>query len=203
MSWACPSPFLCVGLVVRSRRFVAPLAPCLSWRFPSLVRVSLLRRGVSPCVSSRRGPCGVAVAPPISPYTGPGWSPPFCRVLLELRSVFYVLLCDIPPVFMAIIWSVSLTPACTLSVTPIRGCSLDNCVACDWLDFLSSSSLFWDSVICADLWSRQPGPDASCDKHSVALALSPSITVVLTACYCGMLGGLHSALRLGWLHVPS
>ena len=29
---------------------------------------------------SRRGPWGVAVAPPISPYTGPGWSPPFCRV---------------------------------------------------------------------------------------------------------------------------
>ena len=162
-----------------------------------MVRVSLLRRGVSPCVWSRRGPWGVAVAPPISPYTGPGWSPPFCRVPLELRSVFYALLCDIPPVFMAIIWSVSLTPACPLRVTPIRGCSLDTCVACDWLDFLSSSSLFRDSVICADLWSRQPGPDASCDRHSVALALSPSITVVLTPCYCGMLGGLHSALRLG------
>ena len=161
------------------------------------MRVSLLRRGVSPCVWSRRGPWGVTVAPPISPYTGPGWSPPFCRVPLELRSVFYVLLCDIPPVFMAIIWSVSRTPACPLRVTPIRGCSLDTCVACDWLDFLSSSSLFRDFVICADLWSRQPGPDASCDRHSVALALSPSITVVLTPCYCGILGGLHSALRLG------
>ena len=139
MSWACPPPFLCVGLVVRSRCIVAPLAPCLSWRFPSLVRVSLLRRGVSPYVWSRRGPWGVAVAPPIPPYTRPGWSLPFCRVPLELRSVFYVLLCDIPPVFMAIIWSVSLTPACPLRVTPIRVCSLDTCVACDWLDFLSSS----------------------------------------------------------------
>ena len=137
------------------------------------------------------------MASPISPYTGPGWSPPFCRVPLELRSVFYVLLCDIPPVFMAIIWSVSLTPACPLRVTPISGCSLDTCVACDWLNFLSSSSLFRDSVICADLRSRQPGPDASCVRHSVALALSPSITVVLTPCYCGMLGGLHSTLRLG------
>ena len=131
------------------------------------------------------------MAPPISPYTGSGWSPPFCRVPLELRSVFYVLLCDIPPVFMAIIWSVSLTPACPLRVTPIRGCSLDTCVACDWLDLLSSSSLFRDSVICADLWSRQSGLDASCDRHSVALALSPSITVVMTPCYCSMLGGLH------------
>ena len=58
--------------------------------------------------------------------------------------VFYVLLCDIPPVFMAIIWSVSLTPACPLRVIPIRGCSLDTYVACDWLEFLSSSSLFRD-----------------------------------------------------------
>ena len=56
--------------------------------FPSLVRVSLMRWGVSPCVWFRRGPWGVAVAPPISPYTGPGSSPPFCRVALELRSVF-------------------------------------------------------------------------------------------------------------------
>ena len=121
----------------------------------------------------------------------------FCRVPLLLRSMFSVLLCDIPPVFMAIIWSVSLTPACPLRVTPIRGCSLDTCVACDWLVLLSSSSLFQDSVICADLWSRQSGPDASCDRHTVALALSPSIQVVMTPCYCGMLGGLHGALRLG------
>ena len=27
------------------------------------------------------------MAPPISPYTRPGWSPPICRVALELRSV--------------------------------------------------------------------------------------------------------------------
>ena len=93
---------------------------------------------------------------------------------------------------------VSFTDSCvSLARSPIRGCFLDTCVACDWLDFLSSSSLFWDSVICADLWSRQPGPDASCDRHSVALVLSPSITVVLTPCYCGVLGDLHSALRLG------
>ena len=112
------------------------------------------------------------MAPPISPYTGPGWSPPFCRVPLVLWLVFYVLLCDIPPIFMAIFWSVSPTPACPLLVTPIRGCSLDTCVACTWLDLLSSSALFQDSVICADLWSRQSGPPTACDRHSVALALS-------------------------------
>ena len=52
MSWACPQPFLCFSLVARSRRIVAPLALCLGWRFPSLVRFSLMRWGVSPCVGS-------------------------------------------------------------------------------------------------------------------------------------------------------
>ena len=69
------------------------------------------------------------------------------------------------------------------------------------MDLLSSSSLFQDSVICADLWSRQSGPDASYDRHSVALALSPSLTVVMTPCYCGTLGGLH--VLVGSLTYPS
>ena len=34
-------------------------------------------------------PLGLPVAPPISPYTGPGQSPQFCRRPLELRSVFH------------------------------------------------------------------------------------------------------------------
>ena len=122
--------------------------------------------GVSPGVWSRRGPWGVAVAPPISPYTGPGWSLPICRVPLEFRSVFYVLLYDVLPVFMAIIWSVSLTPACPLRVIPIRGCSLDTCVASDWLDLLSSSSLFQDSVICADF------------GHDSRVLMHPAIDIV-------------------------
>ena len=145
--------------------------------------------GVSPGVWSREGPWGVAVAPPILPYTGPGWSLPICRVPLGLRSVFSVLLCDIPPVFLSIIWSVSLTPACPLCVIPIRGCSLDTCEVSDWLALLSSSSLF------------QLGPDASCDRHSVTLPLSPSFTVVMIPCYCGMLGGLH--VLVGSLTYPS
>ena len=127
--WLCPertlSRFLCVGLVDRSRRIVTPLAPCLCGRFPSLVRVSLIRWGVSPCVWFRRGPWGVAVALPISPYTGPGWSLPICRVALELRSVFPIFLCDIPHVSMAIILSVSLTPACPCLVFTIGCSSLD------------------------------------------------------------------------------
>ena len=65
---------------------------------------------------------------------------------------------------MAIFWSVSLTPECSLRVPPMRGCSLDTCVACTWLDLMSSSSLFQDSVICADFWSRQYGPHTTCDR---------------------------------------
>ena len=119
-------------------------------------------------------------------YTGPVWSPPFCRVPLVLRSVFTVR-------HSARIHGdhlVSFTDSCVSLARHPR-------VACDWLDLLSSSSLFRDSVICADLWSWQSGPDVSCDRHRVALALSPSLTVVMTLCYCGMLGGLPSALRLG------
>ena len=101
-------------------------------------------KGRLPWHWSRGGPWGVAVAPPISPYTGPDWSP-FCRVPWLLRSVFFCLPCGIPPVFMVIIWSVSLTPACPLRVTPVWGCSLDTCIACDWLALLSSSTLFQDS----------------------------------------------------------
>ena len=66
------------------------------------------------------------MAPPISPYTGPGWSPPICRVPLELRSVFHIFLCDIPNVYMAIILSVSLTPACPCLVFTIGCYSLDS-----------------------------------------------------------------------------
>ena len=54
--WLCPERALrrlfASGFLVRSRRIVAPLAPCLSRRFPSLVRVSLMRRGFSLGVGS-------------------------------------------------------------------------------------------------------------------------------------------------------
>ena len=58
------------------------------------------------------------------------------------------------------------------------------------MDLLSPSSLFQDNVICADLSSRQPDPEASCDRPGVAVSLSPSLTVAMTPCYGGMLGGL-------------
>ena len=96
------------------------------------------------------------------------------------------LLCDIPPVFMAIFWSVSLTPACPLRVPPMRGCSLDTCVACTWLDLMSSSALFQDSVICADFWSRQYGPHTACDRLRWRWPCLPRFRLLQTPCYCGV-----------------
>ena len=137
------------------------------------MHVSLLRRGFSPCV----GPVGALgelrwlhlyrLTPDLVGlllFAGCRWCSGRC-------FMFYC--APFRPYSWRSFWSVSLTPACPLRVTPLRGCSLDICVACDWLGFLSSSSLFRDSVICADLWSRQQGPVDYCDRHSVALALSP------------------------------
>ena len=124
--------------------------------------MSLLRRGVSPCVESRREPWGGCGG---STYIALHWTwlvSSFFPGAFGSPVGVFCLLCGIPPVFMAIIWSVSLTPACPLLVTPVWGCSLDTCVACDWLALLSSSALFQDSVICADFWSRQYGPHTAC-----------------------------------------
>ena len=153
MSRACPTPFLCVGLLVSSRRIVAPLAPCLSCRFPSSVHISLLRRGVSPCVGSCRDPLGGCGGSTYIALHRTWLVSSFLPGAFSAPVGVFCLLCGIPPVFMAIIWSVSLTPSCPLRVTPVWGCSLDSCMACDWLALLFSSTLFQDSVICADFWS--------------------------------------------------
>ena len=115
--WICPGRALRRFFASVSSLDPGALSPLLHRVFPDGFRHWCAFRfcgGASPLAF---GPVGV-LGESISPYTGPGWSPPFCRVPLELRSVFYVLLCDIPPVFMAIIWSVSLTPACHLRVPP-------------------------------------------------------------------------------------
>ena len=70
-----------------------------------------------------------------------------------------------------------------------------------WVDLVSPSSLFQDSVDCADLLSRPSDPDASCDRRSVAVALSSSLTVAMAPCHCGALGGL--SVRVGSLTSPS
>ena len=112
----------------------------------------------------RRGPWGVAVAPPISPYTGPVWSPPFCRVPWVLRSVFSVHRAAFRPYswrsFGQFHWLLHVPCASP----PYGVVPWDTCIACDWLTLLSSSTLFQDSVICAGFWSRQYGPHIACER---------------------------------------
>ena len=89
-SWWCPCPLMRWALPtlsgyvlsvpsafsLRQSRWSIP-SHCRPSRSVSLLMVSaicerwLLRRGVSPSVGFRRSPWGLAVAPPISPYTGP------------------------------------------------------------------------------------------------------------------------------------
>ena len=125
LSWWWPCPLLQWALLTLSSYVLSmPSAVSLRrsrWSIPSHCRpsctVSLLTvsvigarfafaEGRLPWRLVPWGPWGVAVAPPISPYTGPGWSPPICRVPLELRLVFHIFLCDVPHIFMAIILSV-------------------------------------------------------------------------------------------------
>ena len=87
------------------------------------------------------------------------------------------------------------------STFPLGGVHWTLAETSDWVDLLSPSSLFQDSVDCADFWSQQSDPDASCDRHSVAVALSPSLTVAMTPCNCGALGGL--SVLVGSLPYPS
>ena len=71
----------------------------------------------------------------------------------------------------------------------------------DWVDLLSPSSHFQDSVDCPDLSSRQSGPDASSDRHFMAVALSFLLTVAMTPCDRGALGGLY--ILVGSVTYPS
>ena len=203
MSWACPPPFLCVGLMVSSRRIIAPLAPCLSWRFPSLVRVSLLRRGVSPCV----GPVGA---------------------LGELRWLhLYRLTPDLVGLllFAGCRWC---SGRCFMfCCAPIRPYSWRSFGQFHWLLRVPCASppygvVPWTIAWRVTGWASCPPPRYSGTLsfaltfgHDSRVLMTTAIdimwgvvpvsldAVVLTPCYCGVLGGLHGALRLGWLHVPS
>ena len=70
-------------------------------------------------------PLGLAVAPPISPYTGPGRSPQFAVRQLELRSVFHTFPARRSAGIHGDHLSVSLAYACPSLNLPIGLCSLD------------------------------------------------------------------------------
>ena len=127
--WLCPERALSRFFASVSLIDPVALSPLLHRVFADGFRHRCTFRlcgGASPHAFDSVGALGeLRWAPPISPYTGPAWSPPICRATLQLRSVFPIFLCDIPHVYMAIILSVSLTPACPYLVFTIGCCSLD------------------------------------------------------------------------------
>ena len=130
MSSACPPPFIESVSFVDPVRLVAPLAPCLRWRYPSFARGRSCSWGISPCDGFRRSPWDIAVAPPISPSTGPGQSPRSWRPPLGAQvGVYCFYLRDFPHVSMAIVSYVSLNYACPSLKCPVGLCCLDTCRA--------------------------------------------------------------------------
>ena len=90
--WLCPERALCLSW--RRSRLSIPfaLSPLSRHVFADGVcplRVVALAEGRLPIRWVPSEPMGLAVAPTISPYTGPGQSPQFAVRPLELRSVFH------------------------------------------------------------------------------------------------------------------
>ena len=158
------------------------------------MRVSLLLWGVSSCVWFCRGPWGVAVAPPISPSIGPDWSLPFCRVTLELKSVFPIFpvrhsaripgdhfvsfpasCVSVPRIY----HSVQFLGHSTRRVTGLTLCPPPRSSR------ILSFALTYSH---GSLILMHPAID------SVAVSLSPLLTVAMTPCNCDMLDGLSSWL---------
>ena len=130
------------------------------------------------------------MAPPLSPYTGPGWSPPFCQVALELRSVFPILSVRLSARLHGALF-VSFPDSCVSIPHFYLGCSsLASCLD-EWLGGLCPPPL--SSRILSFEWSYSP--DSLILLHPaidfVAVSLSPSLTFALTHGLCVPLGGPH------------
>ena len=165
--WLCPERALRRLFALVSLLAPVALSPLLHRVFPDGFRLWCAFRfceGASPLALVPWGPLGSCGGSTYIALHRTWLVSSFLQGALAALVGVFCLLCGIPPVFMEIIWSVSLTPACPLLVTPLWGCSLDTCIACDWLALLSYSTLFQDSVICAGFWSRQYGPHTTCER---------------------------------------
>ena len=198
--WLCPeralSRFFALVSLINPVALLPLLHHVFADGFPSLVRISLMQWGVFPMCLVPLGPLGSC-----------GWlhlyrlTPDLvglCHFAVWLWSsgrCFLFFLCDVPYVNMAIILSVSLPPTCPCLVFTIGCSSLDTWTRrVDGLTLcpLPRSSRFLSFALTYK--SRQSNPDASCDGHSVAVSLSPSLTVAMTPCNCGTREGLSSWL---------
>ena len=170
-SWWCPCPLMRWGLLtlsgyvlsvpsafsLRRSRLSIPFAllPLSRSVFADgirLLRAVALAEGRLPMRWVPSEPLGLAVAPPISPYTGPGQSPQFCRTPIGAQVGVSCFSCA---TFRKYSWRsfcqfhwLMRVPASTF----LLGCvpwTLE--VTSDWVDLVSPSSHFQDSVDCADL----------------------------------------------------
>ena len=143
--------------------------------------------GVSPCVWFRRGPWEVAV---LHLY----------RLTLDLVGLRR---------FAVWLWSSSrcfLFSCATFRTSPWRSFCQFPCllrVPASYLPWVQFLGLLTRRVtgwtLCppprsSRILSRQSDPGASCDRLSVVVSLSPSLTNALTPCHCGPIGGLSSWL---------
>ena len=157
-------------------RIVAPLVPCLSWRYPSFARSRSCGWGVSPCIGFRRSPWGsrwlhlYRLTPTLVRIHGLEVRP------LGLWSVFNAFTCE---TFRKYSWRLFSQFTWFIRVPAWKvpwGCAIGtHDVTSDWVDLGSPSSHFQDSVDSYDWWSRQTAPEASSNRHSVAVALSSSL----------------------------
>ena len=164
-----PSAFLCIGLVCRSRSHRRPSRRILDGSIRPL-RVVALAPGVFHRAVGSVGAHGIHL---VSHYTGPdqslrsGRSPLGALVgvySFSLRSFLQVLHGD-HSLFYA-----CLSLKCPIGLCCTATCS-DECPDCHRVH----SSHFQDSVDSSDGWSRQQVPEATSDRHSVAVALSSSL----------------------------
>ena len=153
--WLCPERALRLLFALVSFidpvRIVAPLARVFADGI-RLLRAVALAEGRLPMYRVPSEPLGLEVTPPISPYTGPGQSPQFAIRPLELRSVFHTF-----PVRR----SASIHGDNFVSFTDLCGSQPKHSHRVvfighlkrqvDWVGLVSPSSLFQDSVDCADL----------------------------------------------------
>ena len=116
------------------------------------LRVVALAEGRLPMRWVPSEPLGLAVAPPILPYTGPGQSPQFCRVPFGAQVGVSYFSCAS---FRGYSWRsfcqfhwLMRVPSLTF---PLGGVIWTLEVTSDWVDLVSPSSHFQDSVDCADL----------------------------------------------------
>ena len=201
MSWVCPPPFLCIGLVCRSRSQCRPSHAVSLLMVSVLCERKLLRRGVSPCVGFCRSPWGsrwlhlYRLTPVLVGLRN------FAVRQLVLRSVFHTFpvrrsACIHGDHFVSFTDLFVSQPKQSLRVVLFGHLQW-------WVTGLTLGPPPCTSRTLSIALTY--GPDSQILKHPaidiVVVALSSSLEVAMTPCFCGALGGL--SVLVGSLTSPS